>query len=96
VEERKYPVDYTTTRSTFYTVNITLPEGYVVDETPLPIRIGLPEKSATVLYNVSAIGNRISIMFKLDINKPVFLVDEYQLLKEFYSQIIEKLRSNYN
>jgi hypothetical protein len=90
LEERKYPVDYTTTRSTFYTVNITLPEGYVVDETPLPIRIGLPEKSATVLYNVSAIGNRISIMFKLDINKPVFLVDEYQLLKEFYSQIIEK------
>lgn len=90
LEERKYPVDFTVRKKVIYSLKITLPENYIIEELPQPIRMGLPEKSALILYNVGVVGNTITIMYKLVINKEVFYTDEYKLLKEFYSQIIEK------
>lgn len=90
LEERQYPVDFTVPKTIFYNLTINLPEGYRVQEVPQPMRMGLPEQSAIVTYNIQAIGNKINIVYKLDVRKPVFYANEYKLLKEFYSQIIEK------
>ncbi len=90
LEERQYPVDFTTPKTVFYNISISLPEGLSIQEIPQPMRMALPEKSAIVTYSIQSIGNKINIIYKLDIKKSVFYANEYKLLKEFYSQIIEK------
>jgi hypothetical protein len=89
-EERKYPVDFTVARSYMNSISISLPEGYTVVEVPAPVRMGLPDNAATVMYNVHVLGNQIKVIYKLDINKPVFYTGDYVMLREFYSQIIKK------
>ncbi len=90
LEERKFPVDYgyAIHETNIYTYMI--PEGYVVEEKPQNLSLALPENAAKFVYNVSETGNIIQVMCTFNINKTLFLPDEYQYLKDFYSQAIAK------
>jgi hypothetical protein len=90
LEERKYPVDFAYNSNKTYIIKIKLPEGYEVAEMPKPLIIKLPENAGRVVYQVGNMGNEISVTYKFTINKPVFSVEEYQYLREFYNQIIKK------
>ena len=71
-------------------VKITLPEAYVVDELPQSKVFILPDKSGRFTYNAQINGNVINIMSSLQINKPLYIGDEYKNLREFYTQLIAK------
>lgn len=88
-EERKYPVNYPYLTTEMVITKILLPEGYVLAETPKAVSIELPEKSATALINFSASGKDLLVVYKYQLNKLLFLPEEYELLKEMYSQIIK-------
>jgi hypothetical protein len=89
-QERKYPIDFGVPIEKVYLSNITIPDGYTIEH--------LPEKKAFILqtgfgkyfYNVSVVGNRISISSKFSITKTVFLPAEYPFLRELYSVYIAK------
>ena len=42
------------------------------------------------MFNLSNIGNKVTINSKLSLNKPVYSADEYASLKEFYGLIVAK------
>lgn len=89
-DKREYPIDYGSAQDELFMVKITLPEGYQVDELPQSKVFILPDKSGRFTYNAQLNGNVINIMSSLQINKPLYIGEEYQNLREFYSQVIAK------
>jgi hypothetical protein len=90
LEERKYPVDYNYPISEVYTFNYTIPAGYKVESLPQSVSLTLPDNSIEILYSVQNIDNKIHIEYKRDINKILFLPNEYRKLKNLYDQIVNK------
>jgi hypothetical protein len=90
LETRKYPIDYGHPMKTRYVLSLTVPQGYEVSEVPLPINLALPNKSGRFSYNVVVNGNTVQLITNFDINKSLFVESEYQLVKEFYNQVIAK------
>jgi len=88
--ERVYPVDFTTGFEKTFIFYLNIPEGYTVDQVPKNIKMALPQNTATLqrLSNVSE--NKIQVLFKLFVNKPVFYQPEYQDLKAFFDELVKK------
>jgi Transglutaminase-like superfamily. len=89
-DTRIYPVNYSTAMEQIYVCKITVPEGYTVDELPKSKVLGLPGNAGRFLFNTSMVGNVISITSNFQINKSLFLQAEYEVLKEFYNQVVSK------
>jgi hypothetical protein len=90
LENREYPVDYGTNQDKTYLCKFTLPEGFVVEEMPQPKVFALPGGAAKYSYSCSIIGNTLSIVSSFQINKSLFLQNEYPDLREFYNQVVAK------
>ncbi len=89
-ETRAYPVDYGSPEDRLYIVRITIPEGWVVDELPVPKVFVLPANAARYTYNISQTGSTISLTSQLTINKALFVTEEYKPLRDFYIQVVAK------
>jgi hypothetical protein len=94
LESREYPVDFGSMVEKVYLCRLTLPEGYDVEELPESKVMMLPGNAARFLYNVSKIGNTISVTSNLSINKSIFVQQEYPNLREFYNQMVAKQAEN--
>ena len=70
--ERKLPIEFPYVQSVFLNVNITIPEGYVVEEKFKGARIETPNKE--ISCNIKCfVDNKTSfVQFKLDINSSFF------------------------
>jgi len=89
-EKRKYPIDFIYPKEYKTTVIITVPDNYRVVTIPASKRIKLPENAASFTYMIQQRGNKLTLIYSLKINKSFFLQEEYELLKAFYQQAIEK------
>jgi hypothetical protein len=90
LEDRKYPVNYTYPISRTYIFVYKVPEGYTIESLPKPVILKLPDNSASVKYSIQSIGNQITVVYIQNINKILFLPDEYINLKTLYDQIVMK------
>lgn len=79
LEERKYPIEYTTTRLKTEEINIEIPEGYRVNYLPTPLRVQSPYVEFEVIYDQQ--GNNINITRKLAFPRRVVPVHEYDKYK---------------
>lgn len=89
-EKREYPVDFGSAQERMYLGKITIPPGYTVDELPKPQIFILPENAAKYAFNATVLGDIINITSHLQINKSLFIQDEYPHLREFYTRIVAK------
>jgi hypothetical protein len=89
-ETRVYPVDYGSPVEKIYMCKIKVPEGYVIDEAPESKILTLPGNAARYVYNISAMGNWISITSNFQINRNIFTQEDYLNLREFYNQVVAK------
>ncbi|MBS2210793.1 hypothetical protein KEM09_05250 [Carboxylicivirga mesophila] len=90
LEKREYPVDFAYCRTKYLVSNITIPDGYTISELPQAIRIVTPDKSVSVMIQHQQKFNKLMTVYKFNINKTMFLPDEYAQLKLIYEQIIKK------
>lgn len=90
LEERKYPVDYNYPISEVYTFNYILPAGYKVESLPQSVVLRLPDNSISISYNLKNIDNKIQVEYKRDINKILFMPEDYGKLKNLYDQLVKK------
>jgi hypothetical protein len=90
LEERKYPVDYNYPISEVYTFDYTLPSGYKVESLPQSITLKLPDNSISITYSVQSTDNKIKIEYKRDVNKILFMPQDYVKLKNLYDQMVKK------
>ncbi|WP_349680445.1 DUF3858 domain-containing protein [Flavobacterium sp. UBA7682] len=89
-ETRQYPVDFVYPNQDKYNINLTIPEGYVVETLPQPKAVSMPEEMGSFKYNLSNTGNQIQIVFVLDINQAIIGSEYYDALKSFYKEMINK------
>jgi len=89
-EKRQFPIDFGVKNEKVYITNITLPDGYIVDEIPQPKVTTLPGKKGRFSYTVSQAGNRLTVLSSVQINERIFMEDEYPALREFYNRIVAK------
>ena len=89
-EDRKYPVDFIHPISKKYILNLSIPEGFIVDKLPKSIKVSLPNKKGHFIYQIANNENDIQFMYSFVINNPIFLSDEYLMLKGFYNTLINK------
>ncbi len=89
-EERKYPVDFLYPRETQGTLIITVPENYKLVTLPESAKISLQNNAGTFTYIIQQKGNNIMLKYSLNIEKAVFLQNEYKTLKSFYEQVVAK------
>jgi hypothetical protein len=90
LEEREFPVDFTTPWKDRNTVSIQIPEGYKVEFLPETFAIGLPRDLGVFKYQVKQVGNKIKTISVLQFNQAIISPEYYSALKGFYSEFVKK------
>ena len=89
-EQRAFPVDYPCPEKEFYMLNLTIPEGYQVDEMPEDMIIALPERAGQYRFTTKQVGNTIQVVSRYNIDRMRFYAQEYPQLRQFYNLIVAK------
>ncbi len=89
-DERQYPVDFGYPWQDKYMINITLPEGYVVESLPKPISVVMEENIGSFKYNVVSQNNFVQVSVLFDINYANVSHTYYKTLKDFFQMVIDK------
>ncbi len=90
LDKRLYPVDFTCPRKSTYMIKYKLPEGYEVEDLPAPMAVALPNKGGKYLYMINEQNGIITVTVQYKLNQVVFNPSEYELLKEYFAQIVNK------
>jgi len=86
--ERAFPVDFAYPRKLTYTLNLTLPDGYTVQEMPKNLTIMTPKEGAQFRRLTFVDGKNLQVMNQFTIRKPRFEPGEYGALRELYDQMV--------
>ncbi|MEQ9229804.1 MAG: hypothetical protein RIF46_03920, partial [Cyclobacteriaceae bacterium] len=89
LESRDYPVDFSAPKSFTYYLSLKLPQGVTIEDIPESKLIALPNNGGTFRYTVGNQNSHLTVLCKLDLNKVIFVQNEYPYLKEFFEQMIE-------
>lgn len=88
---RYYPVEMPFTIDETYTVYMEIPEGYVLDEAPKSVRMHMNEEGdGQFEYLISVSNSVISMRMRLQMKRTYFAPEEYEMIREFYNQIVSK------
>jgi hypothetical protein len=87
---RAYPVEFAHPFRNNFSLNLTIPDGYVVEELPKSIRMKLPNNGGTFQYASSVNGNVVQLVMKIQVDQLRFEPEDYSLVKAFFSQIATK------
>lgn len=87
---REYPVDFGQSFTEVYNLQLTIPEGYSIEELPKSASLAMAENGGKFQYQVVQVDNKIVLNIRFSIDKTLFVPSEYQNLKEFYNLMIKK------
>jgi len=89
-EKRELPIEFIVPIKQSYMLNLTIPEGYVVDELPQSVTMTIPDKTAQLKYVVKAVGTNIQLILNWQISESFYSPDKFPDLKEFYAMLVAK------
>lgn len=87
-EKRQMPVYFGYPTQETYNVFLDIPDGFVVESLPKPMRIVTENRDASYTMNILTEENKIHIQVSKEINKYIFATEDYTMLKEFFQNII--------
>ena len=89
--DRKFPVDFGALVEENFVATYAIPEGYVVEEVPKGAKVSLPDDGGRFTYFIGVgEGGKISISSKIQLKKALYFAEEYEVLRTFYDQIVQK------
>lgn len=94
LKDRFFPVDFIYPFQKMVSMNITIPNGWVVEELPKPIIYRLPENSAEFQRIMQESNGSILMRYILKINKTRFLPSEYAGLQDLYINLVNTHAEN--
>ena len=71
-------------------MDITLPEGYVIESVPAPVRFVTEGNGITITYNASHSPGKLNVNMKYTIKQLFYDPKEYATLKNMYIQRNQK------
>lgn len=89
-EKREMPIYFGYPKQEKYTINLEIPEGYMVDSFPKAMKIVSEDKMLSFVINAQADGNKIQIIIAKEINAAILSAEYYDDLKSFFQKIIDK------
>lgn len=90
-QERKLPIYFGPTKQEKFIISIEIPQGYILENLPAPIRLEAQDNVADFSYNAKLDGNILQVVVSSQINKVIVTADYYETLKEFFQRTIDKL-----
>ena len=87
---RNYPVEMPHASDETIIVNMEIPKGYKIDELPKSVRLKLNEADGMFEYIIQADSQMIQLRCRLRLNKATFNPEDYDTLREFFSQVVKK------
>jgi Domain of Unknown Function with PDB structure (DUF3857)/Domain of Unknown Function with PDB structure (DUF3858) len=89
--ERVYPVEMPYTMDENYTLQMEVPQGYVLDELPKAMVVKLNDQGDGIFeYRISESEGSISFISRIRFKRTYFLPEEYGSLREFFNLIVKK------
>ncbi|WP_166924710.1 DUF3857 and transglutaminase domain-containing protein [Flavobacterium poyangense] len=88
-ENRQMPIHFNFKDQLNYSLSCQIPEGYDVESMPKSKRIMLEDKGIVYTLNIVRDENRMLIKSEMEINRTHFVTEEYDMLKEFFQNVIE-------
>ncbi|MBR9921442.1 MAG: DUF3857 domain-containing protein [Bacteroidetes bacterium] len=89
--ERSYPVNIPYPIEDKYIYNLSIPEGFVIEELPEPTRILMDGNGGLFQYNISEREGGVQVIIDIKVNKLIYNPEEYSVIKGFFDIAIEKL-----
>jgi len=89
-ETREYPVQFDYLTTYVQITDIPIPAGFVVDETPRSERILFKDSNIVLTYRVIKSDDQVRLHYQYQLKKLLFLPDEYQDLRTFFSNLVLK------
>jgi len=89
-EKREYPVDFAFPKQYKLNLSLIIPDGYIIETLPQSKAVGMPENLGGFKYNISNNGQQIQMTYTQEINKAVIESEYYELLKNFYKEVVTK------
>jgi len=89
-EKREFPVYFGYPKQEKLNINIDIPEGYVIESIPKPIKLLTGENVGSFVMNCANLGNKIQIVISKEMNQEIVSSNFYSVLKNFYQQMIDK------
>ena len=72
---------------------LTIPDGYVVEEMPKPIKTMFGNRDISMNYLVIQSANTVSVKFDFNLANIFYMPDKYEDLKKFWQNITETNKS---
>ncbi|MBB4077638.1 hypothetical protein GGR28_000239 [Lewinella aquimaris] len=90
VERRLYPIDFEFPWEQRFIVNIRVPEGYVLDETPPALKVRAEDGSMEGTYATNVmVDGAVTLIFNVSLTRTFYPADQYTGLRDMYRRIIE-------
>ncbi|NUY82593.1 DUF3857 domain-containing protein [Flavobacterium sp. MAH-1] len=89
-DKREYPVDFVFPYQDKYVISIKIPDGYEVESVPKEAKLGMQDNLGTFFYSIAPQQKTLQLTVQYNINKAVISEEYYEILKEFFSQMIAK------
>lgn len=88
--ERKYPVEMPYAMDQTYTLNMEIPEGYVVDEVPKSAKVLFNEDQGFFEYMIVKGEDNIQFRSRIKLNQANFKPEDYSTLRDFFGYVVKK------
>ena len=75
--------------------NYNIPKDFAFDELPKNIKMRLPDTSIVVSRTSQVVNNSLQTRIQLDFKKPIYPVEQYEELQEFYQRLFEILNEQF-
>lgn len=85
---RLYPVDFGAPLEETVVMTLEYPEEFTVTDLPEKVAIGLPNQGGRFIFEMSNLGNKITVNSALAISKTIYTSAEYHYLKELFGRLV--------
>lgn len=89
-EKREYPIDFVFPHQDKYNVSFTIPEGYALETIPQSKSVAMLDGIGSFKYLISNNENQFQIVYSLDINQAIVGSEYYDVLKNFFKEIVDR------
>jgi hypothetical protein len=89
-EKREFPIYFGYSEQERFNFNFEIPEGYVVESMPKPIKLQTGGSVISFTFNCVTTVNTIQVAITKDVNTELVDSSSYPILKDFFRQMIDK------
>ena len=86
--ERSFPVDVNYPDATTFVLNLTIPDGYEVEDLPRPVQISVASGDATYRRVAEVVDGKVVMNARLHLKKALYDARYYQQLRTMYTEIV--------